>query len=529
MTESMLLRRRKNEREVTDPVTHLPVVVHDHADEELDQIPAHPGKALDELSPEHHREHNQADVSSILSLERVLEEELQRGRWRLPGDSEVKSKTKIQTAIVATLVTVSGGPAGLVALWVWSKFLGRPGFGMLELFAGVCGSLVLVVLVGACALFLPFSTLVQFFRKEIQSRLYYNIGDEPDHADVPVADASPAIQVDTFPTLRTPHQSPETAIWLNSLLHSLWPIVNPAIFTSIADMLEDALQASLPSFVHGVHVADIGQGFEPMRILGIRWLDAGHLQANLFNIEVAFAYRARTVQREAGKRLKDRAENAHLLVEFLVPAGVVIPVWVELTGLLATARMRIQLMPNPPFFALCTLTLLGQPKTTIACTPLAKNFLNLMNIPLLSDWLQRIIDGVISEYVAPRSLTLDLKTMLMGQEKKDTHTEGVLVVTVKSAKGFSGRDGGNIFATKDGRKGDTYVQVGWGKWGKPLWSTSLTPKLLKKIHVPFSTVVEGLVYIGVCAEPGEDKGGDANGDKRESDALASETGFGDSV
>ncbi|KAG5722012.1 Meiotically up-regulated gene 190 protein [Termitomyces sp. T112] len=481
MAEPNLLRQRKNEREVTDPVTHLPLVVHDHV--ELDEVPSHPTKTQDGLSPEHHNEHSPVDSHvRHVSLERVLDEELRRGRWRLPGDSEVESKTKIQTAIVATIVTAAGGPAGLVALWVWSKFLGRPGFGMLELFAGVSGSLVLALMVGICVLFLPLSTLLQFFRKEIQSRLKVSIdiGIESDHTDTiqsPEADAVPSQQVDTLQSLRPPfqslYQSPETAVWLNSLLHSLWPIVNPALFTSISDMLEDALQASLSSFVHGVHVADISQGSEPMRILGIRWLDSGNLQGDIFNLEVAVAYRARTVQRQKGKRLRDLAKNAHLLVEFLVPAGVVIPVWVELTGLLATARLRIQLMPNPPFFALCTLTLLGQPKTTIACTPLAKNFLNVMNIPVLSDWLQKIIDGVISEYVAPRSLTLDLKTMLMGQEKKDTLTEGVLVVTVRSAKGFSNGDGGNIFATKAGKKGDTYVQVGWGKWGKPLWSTRI--------------------------------------------------------
>ncbi|KAG6871564.1 hypothetical protein C0995_003051, partial [Termitomyces sp. Mi166 len=483
MAEPNILWQRKNEREVTDPVTHLPLLVHDHADEELDEIPSHPTKAQDKLSPEHHEEHNQLNSNERhVSLERVLEEELRRGRWCLPGDSEVESKTKIQTAIVATLVTAVGGPAGLVALWVWSKFLGRPGFGILELFAGVCGSLVLALIVGACVLFLPFSTLLQFVRKEVQSRFKLNIdiGIKPEYTETiqsPEADAAPSMQVDTLQSLRpsfqSPHQSPETAIWLNSLLHSLWPIVNPALFTSISDMLEDALQASLPSFVHGVHVADIGQGSEPMRILGIRWLDSGNLHGDLFNIEVAVAYRARTVPREKEKRLRDRAENAHLLMEFLIPGGLVVPVWVELTGLLATARMRIQLMPNPPFFALCTLTLLGQPKTTIACTPLAKNFLNLMNIPVLSDWLQKIIDGVISEYVAPRSLTLDLKTMLTGQEKKDTHADGVLVVTVRSAKDFNGGDGGKIFATKDGKKGDTYVKVGWSKWGKPLWSTRI--------------------------------------------------------
>lgn len=46
----------------------------------------------------------------------------------------------------------------------------------------------------------------------------------------------------TKPSLQPESDSPETAAWFNTLLHSLWPIVNPSLFISVADMLEDALQ-----------------------------------------------------------------------------------------------------------------------------------------------------------------------------------------------------------------------------------------------------------------------------------------------
>lgn len=67
----------------------------------------------------------------------------------------------------------------------------------------------------------------------------------------------------------------ETVSWLNSLLSSVWPLVNPDLFTSLADTLEDVMQASLPSLVQMVSVEDIGQGSESLRILGIRWLPTG--------------------------------------------------------------------------------------------------------------------------------------------------------------------------------------------------------------------------------------------------------------
>ncbi|KAF9016808.1 hypothetical protein BDZ89DRAFT_1045542 [Hymenopellis radicata] len=49
--------------------------------------------------------------------------------------------------------------------------------------------------------------------------------------------------------------TPETTAWLNAFLASLWLIINLSIFTAVSNMLEDALQASLPKFIHGVRIA----------------------------------------------------------------------------------------------------------------------------------------------------------------------------------------------------------------------------------------------------------------------------------
>lgn len=242
-------------------------------------------------------------------------------------------------------------------------------------------------------------------------------------------------------------------------------------------MLEDALQASLPKLVHAVRVADIGQGLVPMRILAIRWLDAGSAaedkdgmkaeEGDFVNMEIAFAYRAKAV---SGNGLKERSGNAHVFLEFYVAGGVMFPVWVELTGFLATARIRIQLTPNPPFFSIMTMTLLGQPMIKLDCTPLAKSFLNIMDVPGLSGWVQNSINTAVAEYVSPRSLNVDLKTILMGREKMDTDAVGIIVVTVKCAKGYKPGDSRKL-KSDEAKNGDPYVTIGWSKWGKPMWST----------------------------------------------------------
>ncbi|KAG0650100.1 Meiotically up-regulated [Hyphodiscus hymeniophilus] len=336
----------------------------------------------------------------------------------------------------------------------------------------------------------------------------------------------------------TEGQLPESTAWVNGLLASVWPLINPDLFASVTDMLEDVMQASLPKVIRMVSVDDLGQGSEAIRILGIRSLptgaasqsvdETGNLrktsnkdandrtapgegeeednedkvknddqtidskkeeqqdkqkeqeqqavregmeaeQGDFINMELAFAYRARS----SGKSLRSKAKNAHLYLKFYLPGGIFIPVWVELRGLIGTMRLRLQLTPDPPFFSLCTLTFLGQPRADLSCVPLSKHLPNLMDVPLISS-VQSSIDAALAEYVAPKSLTLDLKDMLVGDDfKKDTNTRGLIVVFIKEARGFKEGDGG-IGPMKG--TSDAYVTCSWGKFGKTISSTRIIEK-----------------------------------------------------
>ncbi|KAJ6581393.1 hypothetical protein B0H19DRAFT_1115002 [Mycena capillaripes] len=418
--------RTASSQSVVDPVTHGKLTVRNSTSDELLAV-----STRSTPSSENPPDLDHSHMNGIVDAE-------SRKDW---GGDEIR-QTKIQIATIAA----ASAFASSFALLLLSRLLRG-------IMAGWSSSLLSIAM--CCILGLAAAASVLYFWNPPQPKVQLHGEETQLHKDK--------------------SSSPETALWFNSLLFSLWPIVNPALFVSVSDMLEDALQATLPKLIHAVRVADIGQGSEALRILGIRSLESGDAtrasddEGDFVNLEVAVAYRARA----HSKSLKDRSGNPHILMEFLVAGGVTFPVWIELTGILATARMRIQLMPNPPFLSAMTLTLLGQPKVTIKCTPLAKGFLNIMDVPGLSGWLQSAIDGAVAEYVAPHSLNLDLKTLLSGRDQMDTNTVGVVVVIVKSAVGFKDGDGGKFWESKNEKRGDPYATIGWGKWGKPLWSSRI--------------------------------------------------------
>lgn len=56
------------------------------------------------------------------------------------------------------------------------------------------------------------------------------------------------------------------------MLAAVWPLIDPALFTSVVDMVEDIMQASLPKFVDAVRISDLGLGTNPPRIVAMRGL-----------------------------------------------------------------------------------------------------------------------------------------------------------------------------------------------------------------------------------------------------------------
>lgn len=495
MKEKKSKTKERAEREVTDPVTHLPVTIHDFTDQALDEAD------MDGAAPYSTGiQHTTSGLSDRSKHEKLRDDRqrLQRehesltSRFPPPDFDALRQELSRITNKGVTFGLI--GAFGIVSVALLAGRVLRKDDGTLSLLAKFSWLGLLSAGAGAAVL------LTLGVRDWIANKVNNVFEDEVWEAQ------RRQIKKDA-----DKHEA-ETTIWLNSLLGAVWPMINPDLFASVGDTLEDVMQASLPKLVRMVSVDDIGQGSEAIRILGVRWLPAGAATESVtedgtltteqqadkgsqgekkskdakegngqeiaagmeaedgefINLEVAFAYRSRS----SSGSMRERSKDMHLYLAFYLPGNIKIPVWVDLRGVIGTMRMRLQLTPDPPFFELCTLTFLGQPKVDLSCVPLARHGLNLMDVPLISNFVQSSIDAAMSQYVAPRSLMLNLKDMLAGEDfKKDTAARGILMINIKRGYDFKMADTG-IPLVKDGSS-DPYVSVGWAKFGKVLWSTRI--------------------------------------------------------
>lgn len=291
--------------------------------------------------------------------------------------------------------------------------------------------------------------------------------------------------------------TPESAEWMNALIRLIWGLINPDMFVPIVDMVEDILQASLPSFITAVRLADIGQGTNPLRIVSMRalpdqpgrpgypqeeWVGMDkeptqYLDPNIskddedqtgdyLNYEVSISYQALPHQ---SKNL--RFHNMHLMLEFFVGAfdwfKVPIPIYTIIEGFVATARLRVQFVQSPPFVRNVTITLMGVPKVEVSVEPFTKKLPNVLDLPFIQKFVEMGIAAACAQYVAPKSLTLNLAQMLVGDGlKKDTKAVGIIVVTIHHAIGLLAQD-------RRTNSSDPYIVLAYAKFGKPLYSTRI--------------------------------------------------------
>ncbi|KAH9227802.1 hypothetical protein K456DRAFT_1876130 [Colletotrichum gloeosporioides 23] len=282
---------------------------------------------------------------------------------------------------------------------------------------------------------------------------------------------------------------PESVEWMNTALGIMWNLINPEMFAGVADTLEDVMVASVPGVIENVRVADISQGSNPLRILSLRALPDSHVKdikdeahkqnqkntdpnelaameqaGSFYNLEASVAYHAKP----SGADISSKARNMGMQLVFYLGVrglfGVPLPIWVELQGLVATARIRLQLTPEPPFLKTLTFTLMGIPKVQAGCTPMIEKGVNILNLPLISNFVNWAIGTAASMYVAPKSMTLDLSKMLQGDDiKKETLALGLLYIRIHKAVGLSKQDRRG----SQGGGSDPYITVAWSKFSKP--------------------------------------------------------------
>jgi len=286
---------------------------------------------------------------------------------------------------------------------------------------------------------------------------------------------------------------PESVEWMNTLLGVMWGLIDPDMFIGVADTLEDVMQASVPGVIENVRVAEINQGNNPIRILSLRALPDAHMKemkddirsqnekvkdpqelaadeegGDYYNIECSFAYHASP----SGTSTSGKAKNMHMQLVFYLGIkglfGVPLPIFVELQGLVGTVRIRLQMSPEPPFLKALTFTLMGLPQVQAGCIPMIETGINILNLPLISNFVNYAIGAAANEYVAPKSMTLDMGKMLQGDDiQKDVLALGVLWIRIHKATGLSKQDRSG----SEGGGSDPYITVSFSKYGKPMYCT----------------------------------------------------------
>lgn len=293
--------------------------------------------------------------------------------------------------------------------------------------------------------------------------------------------------------MATANLLPESVEWMNTMLGIVWGLINPDMFQGVADMLEDVMQASVPGIIENVRVAEINQGSNPLRILSLRALPDAHMKemkqaiheenkrtkdpqeaaadeegGDYYNLEVSFAYHAQP----SGKRTSDRARNMHMQLVFYLGIkglfGVPLPIFVELQGLVGTVRLRMAMTPEPPFLKTLTFTLMGAPQVQAGCIPMVEKGVNILNLPLISNFVNYAIKAAASMYVAPKSMSIDMRAILQGDSvQKDTEALGVMWIRIHRAVGLSKQD---RRGSKHGGS-DPYITLAFSKYGKPMYCT----------------------------------------------------------
>jgi Ca2+-dependent lipid-binding protein len=148
--------------------------------------------------------------------------------------------------------------------------------------------------------------------------------------------------------------------------------------------------------------------------------------------------------------------------------GVPLPIFVELQELIGTVRLRLNMTPEPPFLKTLTFTLMGVPHVQAGCVPMFEKGVNLLNLPLISNFVHYAIGAAASAYTAPKSLMIDMRAILQGDDiQKDVRALGVMWIRIHRAVGLSKQD-------KRGSKhggSDPYITLSFSKYGKPMYCT----------------------------------------------------------
>ena len=98
--------------------------------------------------------------------------------------------------------------------------------------------------------------------------------------------------------------------------------------------------------------------------------------------------------------------------------------------------------------------------------PLTSKGINVLDLPLISGFVNSSIAAALDIYVAPKSLIMDMSKLIQGDSvKKETDALGLMYIKIKKANGIAAQD-------RSG-KSDPFITLAFSQFGKPVYCTRI--------------------------------------------------------
>lgn len=227
------MKHRRNdraEREVTDPITHLPVSIHDFTGKDLENAPhnvAPPRTGTDLAS----KSDDELAKESVIQkrAHRGMESQFPTPDFDACGQELARIHRNAMTFGLGFVLAVMIGLLLLEKLFglgsrFESKVLRRES-------AGKSMSSAFLLLLGTASGALAIWAVQDWTDRKLKDVWERHIW-EAERVQGKV---------------RSKQDTPESTQWLNEILSSVWPLINPDLFTSLADTLEVSRSTSIQS------------------------------------------------------------------------------------------------------------------------------------------------------------------------------------------------------------------------------------------------------------------------------------------
>ena len=109
---------------------------------------------------------------------------------------------------------------------------------------------------------------------------------------------------------------------------------------------------------------------------------------------------------------------------------------------------------------------MGLPKIDASAVPLTSKGINVLDLPLISGFVNSSIAAALDIYVAPKSLIMDMSKILQGDSvKKETDAMGLIYIKIKRAEDIAAQDTSG--------KSDPFITLAFSQFGKPVYCTRI--------------------------------------------------------